>query len=188
MKFIAGIVSLIMGAMPVLAQNFEPTVTWKVRQGDTADGLTEIIFEGSIKHGWHTYGVSHKASPTVVEYTVTDGCTMEGPMYELLPTSDYHGDNVFFDTIKLGQKVRLTESAGKLEGVITSSSCEEENCGMPEDWEFSLKLHAPTRLLPRKRQDTVPRSATLLRKNRRKQAVPSGDSSWRPFSGASQCC
>ena len=109
MKFIAGIVSLIMGAMPVLAQNFEPTVTWKVRQGDTADGLTEIIFEGSIKHGWHTYGVSHKASPTVVEYTITDGCTMEGPMYELLPTSDYHGDNVFFDTIKLGQKVRLTE-------------------------------------------------------------------------------
>ena len=143
MKFIAGIVSLIMGAMPVLAQNFEPTVTWKVRQGDTADGLTEIIFEGSIKHGWHTYGVSHKATPTVVEYTVTDGCTMEGPMYELLPTSDYHGDNVFFDTIKLGQKVRLTESAGKLEGVITSSSCEEENCGMPEDWEFSLKLRAP---------------------------------------------
>ena len=143
MKFIAGIVSLIMGAMPVLAQNFEPTVTWKVRQGDTADGLTEIIFEGSIKHGWHTYGVSHKATPTVVEYTATEGCTMEGPMYELLPTSDYHGDNVFFDIIKLGQKVRLTESAGKLEGVISSSSCEEENCGMPEDWEFSLKLRAP---------------------------------------------
>ena len=143
MKFIAGIVSLIMGAMPVLAQNFEPTVTWKVRQGDTADGLTEIIFEGSIKHGWHTYGVSHKATPTVVEFTAIDGCTTEGPVYELLQTSDYHGDNVFFDTIKLGQKVRLTESAGKLEGTIKSSSCEEENCGLPEDWEFSLKLRAP---------------------------------------------
>ena len=117
MKFIAGIVSLIMGAMPVLAQNFEPTVTWKVRQGDTADGLTEIIFEGSIKHGWHTYGVSHKATPTVVEYTATDGCTMEGPVYELLPTRDYPGENVGSVTSEYGKEVCVKKVAGKWEGV-----------------------------------------------------------------------
>ena len=142
MNLIAGIASLILGAMPVLGQNFDPTVTWKVSQGDTEDGLTEIIFEGSISQGWHTYGVNHKATPTTVEFTTTEGCAVEGTLYELLPTTDYKGDAVFFDKIKLGQKVRISE-AGKLEGVITSSSCKDENCGMPEDWEFSLTLKAP---------------------------------------------
>ena len=66
MNFIAGIASLILGAMPVLAQVYEPTVTWKVSQGDTKDGLTEIIFDGSISEGWHTYGVDNETTPTTV--------------------------------------------------------------------------------------------------------------------------
>lgn len=140
---IAGIASLFIGAVPVTAQDFEPTVTWKVRQGDTEDGLTEIIFEGQIRAGWHTYGVDHKATPTETEFSILDGCATEGGLYELIPAGEWHGDKVFFDKIKLGQKVRLTSESGKIAGTITSSSCQEENCGMPEDWEFSLNLHAP---------------------------------------------
>lgn len=143
MKFIAGIALSIMSAVPVLAQNFEPTVTWKVSQGKNDGNLTEIIFDGTIASGWHTYGIDHKASPTTIEFTDLTGCTLEGGLYELLPKSDYNGDEVFFDRIKIGQKLRLSSDAEVLKGTITTSSCKDHNCGAPEDWDFEIKMKKP---------------------------------------------
>lgn len=143
LKFIAGIALSIMSAVPVLAQNFEPTVTWKVSQGKNDGNLTEIIFDGTIASGWHTYGIDHKASPTTIEFTDLTGCTLEGGLYELLPKSDYNGDEVFFDRIKIGQKLRLSSDAEVLKGTITTSSCKDHNCGAPEDWDFEIKLKKP---------------------------------------------
>lgn len=143
LKFIAGIALSIMSAVPVLAQNFEPTVTWKVSQGKNDGNLTEIIFDGTIASGWHTYGIDHKASPTTIEFTELTGCTLEGGLYELLPKSDYNGDEVFFDRIKIGQKLRLSSDAEVLKGTITTSSCKDHNCGAPEDWDFEIKLKKP---------------------------------------------
>lgn len=143
LKFIADIALSIMSAVPVLAQNFEPTVTWKVSQGKNDGNLTEIIFDGTIASGWHTYGIDHKASPTTIEFTDLTGCTLEGGLYELLPKSDYNGDEVFFDRIKIGQKLRLSSDAEVLKGTITTSSCKDHNCGAPEDWDFEIKLKKP---------------------------------------------
>lgn len=143
LKFIAGIALSIMSAVPVLAQNFEPTVTWKVSQGKNDGNLTEIIFDGTIASGWHTYGIDHKASPTTIEFTDLTGCTLEGGLYELLPKSDYNGDEVFFDRIKIGQKLRLSSDAEVLKGTITTSSCKDHNCGAPEDWDFEIKMKKP---------------------------------------------
>lgn len=143
LKFIAGIALSIMSAVPVLAQNFEPTVTWKVSQGKNDGNLTEIIFDGAIASGWHTYGIDHKASPTTIEFTDLTGCTLEGGLYELLPKSDYNGDKVFFDRIKIGQKLMLSADAEVLKGTITTSSCKDHNCGAPEDWDFEIKLKKP---------------------------------------------
>lgn len=143
LKFIAGIALSIMSAVPVLAQNFEPTVTWKVSQGKNDGNLTEIIFDGTIASGWHTYGIDHKASPTTIEFTDLTGCTLEGGLYELLPKSDYNGDEVFFDRIKIGQKLMLSADAEVLKGTITTSSCKDHNCGAPEDWGFEIKLKKP---------------------------------------------
>lgn len=143
LKFIAGIALSIMSAVPVLAQNFEPTVTWKVSQGKNDGNLTEIIFDGTIASGWHTYGIDHKASPTTIEFTELTGCTLEGGLYELLPKSDYNGDEVFFDRIKIGQKLKLSADAEVLKGTITTSSCRDHNCGAPEDWDFEIKLKKP---------------------------------------------
>lgn len=143
LKFIAGIALSIMSAMPVLAQNFEPTVSWKVSQGKVDGNLTEIIFDGTIASGWHTYGIDHKASPTTIEFTDLTGCTLEGGLYELLPKSDYNGDEVFFDRIKIGQKLKLSADAEVLKGTITTSSCRDHNCGAPEDWDFEIKLKRP---------------------------------------------
>lgn len=143
LKFFAGIALSIMSAVPVLAQNFEPTVTWKVSQGKNDGNLTEIIFDGAIASGWHTYGIDHKASPTTIEFTDLTGCTLEGGLYELLPKSDYNGDEVFFDRIKIGQKLMLSADAEALKGTITTSSCKDHNCGAPEDWDFEIKLKKP---------------------------------------------
>lgn len=143
LKFIAGIALFIMSAMPVLAQNFEPTVSWKVSQGKVDGNLTEIIFDGTIASRWHTYGIDHKASPTTIEFTDLTGCTLEGGLYELLPKSDYNGDEVFFDRIKIGQKLKLSADAEVLKGTITTSSCRDHNCGAPEDWDFEIKLKKP---------------------------------------------
>lgn len=143
LKFIAGIALSIMSAVPVLAQNFEPTVTWKVSQVKNDGNLTEIIFDGTIASGWHTYGIDHKASPTTIEFTDLTGCTLEGGLYELLPKSDYNGDEVFFDRIKIGQKLMLSADAEVLKGTITTSSCKDHNCGAPEDWDFEIKLKKP---------------------------------------------
>lgn len=140
---IAGI-ALLMGAVPVPAQNFEPTVTWKVKQGNTENGLTEIVLDGEIASGWHTYGIHHKASATTVDFTDVSGCSLSEGLYELLPKQIYEGDSVFFDKIKLGQKVVLGSNGGSLKGVITTSSCHENECGMPEDWEFSIALTPST--------------------------------------------
>ena len=148
LKFIAGIALFIMSAMPVLAQNFEPTVSWKVSQGKVDGNLTEIIFDGTIASGWHTYGIDHKASPTTIEFTDLTGCTLEGGLYELLPKSDYNGDEVFFDRIKIGQKLMLSADAEVLKGTITTSSCKKNNCGAPEDWDFEIKLKKPETVAP----------------------------------------
>ena len=141
--FMAGI-ALLMCAVPVLAQNFEQTVTWKVKQGETKDGLTEVVFDGTIADGWHTYGIHHKASATTVEFTDISGCSLSGDLYEPLPKQTYEGDSVYFNKIKLGQKVLAGNEGGTIKGVITTSSCHEKECGMPEDWEFSVTLTAPS--------------------------------------------
>ncbi len=141
--FLTGI-ALLLSAVPVLAQNFEQTVTWKVKQGETKDGLTEVVFDGTIADGWHTYGIHHKASATTVEFTEISACTLSGDLYETLPKQIYEGDSVYFNKIKLGQKVLAGNNGGTIKGVITTSSCHEKECGMPEDWEFSLTLTAPS--------------------------------------------
>lgn len=138
--WVSGILFLISLLFPLSAWSQERTVTWKVIQGKTADGVTEIIFDGKIERGWHTYGINHKITPTTVEFVQSEGYTLEGGLYELLPSTDYNGDQVFFDNIKIGQKIRMTPSADSLKGVITSSSCKEEVCNFPDDWEFAISL------------------------------------------------
>lgn len=139
-SIISGIVLFLLSAVPLFAQMGEPIVKWSVSQGKTENGITEIIFSGTISSGWHTYGASHKDSPVTVEFENVKGYSLEGGLYDLLKPEKYDGDDVFFDRIKVGQKIRLTGDAGPLKGMITSSSCTDNSCGAPEDWNFEIKL------------------------------------------------
>lgn len=139
-SIISGIVLFLLSAVPLFAQMGEPIVKWSVSQGKTENGITEIIFSGTISSGWHTYGASHKDSPVTVEFEDVKGYSLEGGLYDLLKPEKFGGDDVFFDRIKVGQKIRLTGDAGPLKGMITSSSCTDNSCGAPEDWNFEIKL------------------------------------------------
>lgn len=139
-SIVSGIVLFLLSAVPLFAQMGEPIVKWSVSQGKTENGITEIIFSGTISSGWHTYGASHKDSPVTVEFEDVKGYSLEGGLYDLLKPERFNGDDVFFDKIKVAQKIRVAEDASSLKGMITSSSCTDNSCGAPEDWNFEIKL------------------------------------------------
>ena len=139
-SIISGIVLFLLSAVPLFAQMGEPIVKWSVSQGKTENEITEIIFSGTISSGWHTYGASHKDSPVTVEFEDVKGYSLEGGLYDLLKPEKFGGDDVFFDKIKVAQKIRVAEDASILKGMITSSSCTDNSCGAPEDWDFEIKL------------------------------------------------
>lgn len=139
-SIVSGIVLFLLSAVPLFAQMGEPIVKWSVSQGKTENGITEITFSGTISSGWHTYGASHKDSPVTVEFEDVKGYSLEGGLYDLLKPEKFGGDDVFFDKIKVAQKIRVAEDASSLKGMITSSSCTDNSCGAPEDWNFEIKL------------------------------------------------
>lgn len=159
-SIVSGIVLFLLSAVPLFAQMGEPIVKWSVSQGKTENGITEIIFSGTISSGWHTYGASHKDSPVTVEFEDVKGYSLEGGLYDLLKPEKFDGDDVFFDKIKVAQKIRVAEDASSLKGMITSSSCTDNSCGAPEDWNFEIKLRkeadAATAAVPEKTKAETP--------------------------------
>lgn len=167
-SIISGIVLFLLSAVPLFAQMGEPIVKWSVSQGKTENGITEIIFSGTISSGWHTYGASHKDSPVTVEFEDIKGYSLEGGLYDLLKPEKFGGDDVFFDKIKVAQKIRVAEDASSLKGMITSSSCTDNSCGAPEDWNFEIKLRkeadAAVAAVPEKtkKAETAPKAETAV--------------------------
>lgn len=179
-SIVSGIVLFLLSAVPLFAQMGEPIVKWSVSQGKTENGITEIIFSGTISSGWHTYGASHKDSPVTVEFEDVKGYSLEGGLYDLLKPEKFEGDDVFFDKIKVAQKIRVAEDASNLKGMITSSSCTENSCGAPEDWNFEIKLRkeadAAVAAVPEKTAVTA--EATEISQNVTEEEQRAGGSLW----------
>lgn len=184
-SIVSGIVLFLLSAVPLFAQMGEPIVKWSVSQGKTENGITEIIFSGTISSGWHTYGASHKDSPVTVEFEDVKGYSLEGGLYDLLKPEKFNGDNVFFDKIKVAQKIRVAEDASSLKGIITSSSCTDNSCGAPEDWNFEIKLRkeadAAAAAVPektKKAETAVTAEATEISQNVTEEEQRAGGSLW----------
>lgn len=179
-SIVSGIVLFLLSAVPLFAQMGEPIVKWSVSQGKTENGITEIIFSGTISSGWHTYGASHKDSPVTVEFEDIKGYSLEGGLYDLLKPEKFDGDDVFFDKIKVAQKIRVAEDASILKGMITSSSCTDNSCGAPEDWNFEIKLRkeadAAVAAVPEKAAVTA--EATEISQNVTEEEQRAGGSLW----------
>ncbi len=143
LKKLASVLALLIwGAVCVWGQAPEETVTWKVSQGKTENGLCEIIFDGTIAQGWHTYSVDHELTPTEVTFADPKGYTLEGGLYEILPSKELDGEHVYYDRIRIGQKIRITAEADSLKGEIAWRSCNDQFCASPEYLNFSIPLEA----------------------------------------------
>lgn len=181
-SIISGIVLFLLSAVPLFAQMGEPIVKWSVSQGKTENGITEIIFSGTISSGWHTYGASHKDSPVTVEFEDVKGYSLEGGLYDLLKPEKFDGDDVFFDKIKVAQKIRVAEDASSLKGMITSSSCTDNSCGAPEDWYFEIKLQKEADVavaaVPEKAETAVTAVAPEISQNVTEEEQRAGGSLW----------
>lgn len=181
-SIISGIVLFLLSAVPLFAQMGEPIVKWSVSQGKTENGITEIIFSGTISSGWHTYGASHKDSPVTVEFEDVKGYSLEGGLYDLLKPEKFGGDDVFFDKIKVAQKIRVAEDASSLKGMITSSSCTDNSCGAPEDWNFEIKLRkeadSAAAAVPEKAETAVTAEAPEISQNVTEEEQRAGGSLW----------
>lgn len=181
-SIVSGIVLFLLSAVPLFAQMGEPIVKWSVSQGKTENGITEIIFSGTISSGWHTYGASHKDSPVTVEFEDVKGYSLEGGLYDLLKPEKFGGDDVFFDKIKVAQKIRVAEDASSLKGMITSSSCTDNSCGAPEDWNFEIKLRkeadAAVAAVPEKAETAVTAEAPEISQNVTEEEQRAGGSLW----------
>lgn len=181
-SIISGIVLFLLSAVPLFAQMGEPIVKWSVSQGKTENGITEIIFSGTISSGWHTYGASHKDSPVTVDFEDVKGYSLEGGLYDLLKPEKFDGDDVFFDKIKVAQKIRVAEDASSLKGMITSSSCTDNSCGAPEDWNFEIQLRkeadAAAAAVPEKAETAVTAEAPEISQNVTEEEQRAGGSLW----------
>lgn len=184
-SIVSVIVLFLLSAVPLFAQMGEPIVKWSVSQGKTENGITEIIFSGTISSGWHTYGASHKDSPVTVEFEDVKGYSLEGGLYDLLKPEKFGGDDVFFDKIKVAQKIRVAEDASSLKGMITSSSCTDNSCGAPEDWNFEIKFRkeadAAVAAVPektKKAETAVTAEATEISQNVTEEEQRAGGSLW----------
>lgn len=179
-SIVSGIVLFLLSAVPLFAQMGEPIVKWSISQGKTENGITEIIFSGTISSGWHTYGASHKDSPVTVEFEDVKGYSLEGGLYDLLKPEKSGGDDVFFDKIKVAQKIRVAEDASSLKGMITSSSCTDNSCGAPEDWNFEIKLRkeADAAVAPVPEKAAVTAEATEISQNVTEEEQRAGGSLW----------
>lgn len=179
-SIVSGIVLFLLSAVPLFAQMGEPIVKWSVSQGKTENGITEIIFSGTISSGWHTYGASHKDSPVTVEFEDVKGYSLEGGLYDLLKPEKFGGDDVFFDKIKVAQKIRVAEDASSLKGMITSSSCTDNSCGAPEDWNFEIKLRkeADVAVVAVPEKAAVTAEATEISQNVTEEEQRAGGSLW----------
>ena len=78
---------LIWGAVCVWGQAPEKTIEWKISQGSSKDKVYEIVFDGTIMQGWHTYSIDHEFTPTEVTFDLPEGYTLEGGLYEITPST-----------------------------------------------------------------------------------------------------
>lgn len=143
-RYIVSVIALLWGALSVWGQAPEKTITWKVSAKDTGNGAYEILFNGKIIDGWHTYSLSHNTNAPEVTFETSESYIRNDGLYEIGTPSEFKGEKVFYKKISLGQKITVKKDC-TVKGEIRWLSCNDENCAAPEYYEFSLPVKAPAK-------------------------------------------
>lgn len=153
MKFLLRLFSIfaaLLISFGVSAQNSDPSVKWKGEIKELGENAYELLLEGTVRKGWHTYDLHSSYSSTYIDLAESVGITFDGEPYEVTESKkveadgEVHGE--YYGTFVLGQKFSLAEASGEVKGKVIWMSCIGTQCGMPEEWDFSFKVSsaAPT--------------------------------------------
>ena len=139
-KTMALVASLLLGSVASFAQAPEATAKWSVSSKAVSGDVFELTFKASIEDGWHIYTIDHEYNPIVIEFTPSEGYSLEGGLNQVTKPSDFQGEKVFFDFVTLTQRVKLTGNEATVTGEVSWSGCNDRFCAAPESWEFSMPL------------------------------------------------
>ena len=147
MKFLLRLFSIfaaLLISFGVSAQNSDPSVKWKGEIKELGENTYELLLEGTVREGWHTYDLHSSYSSTYIDLAESVGITLDGEPYEVTESKkveadgEVHGE--YYGTFVLGQKFSLAEASGEVKGKVIWMSCIGTQCGMPEEWDFSFKV------------------------------------------------
>lgn len=139
-KTMALVAALLLGSVASFAQTPEATAKWSVSSKAVSGDVFELTFKASIEDGWHIYTIDHEYNPIVIEFTPSEGYSLEGGLNQVTKPSDFQGEKVFFDFVTLTQRVKLTGNEATVTGEVSWSGCNDRFCAAPESWEFSMPL------------------------------------------------
>lgn len=139
-KALALVAALLLGSVASFAQAPEATAKWSVSSKAVSGDVFELTFKASIEDGWHIYTIDHEYNPIVIEFTPSEGYSLEGGLNQVTKPSDFQGEKVFFDFVTLTQRVKLTGNEATVTGEVSWSGCNDRFCAAPESWEFSMPL------------------------------------------------
>lgn len=139
-KAMAMVAALLIGGVAAFAQAPEATAKWSVSGKEISANVFELTFKARIEEGWHIYTVDHTYNPIVVEFAPGDGYSLDGDLVQVTKPSDFQGEKVFFDSVVLTQRLRLSGKEATVAGEVTWSGCNDHFCAAPESWEFSVPL------------------------------------------------
>lgn len=139
-KAMALVAALLLGSVASFAQAPEATAKWSVSSKAVSGDVFELTFKASIEDGWHIYTIDHEYNPIVIEFTPSEGYSLEGGLNQVTKPSDFQGEKVFFDLVTLTQRVKLTGNEATVTGEVSWSGCNDRFCAAPESWEFSMPL------------------------------------------------
>ncbi len=122
------------------AQAPEATAKWSVSGEAVSGNVFELTFKAEIVDGWHIYTIDHAYNPIVIEFTPGEGYSLEGELVQVTEPSDFRGEKVFYGSVELTRKVRLTGSGATVSGEVSWSGCNDRFCAAPESWAFSVPL------------------------------------------------
>lgn len=141
-KAVALVAALLIGSVASFAQAPEATAKWSVSSKVVSENVYELTFKASIVDGWHIYTVDHAYNPISIEFASDQGYSLVGGLNQVTKPSDFQGEKVFFDSVTLTQRVKLTGSEATVTGEVSWSGCNDRFCAAPESWEFSVPLAA----------------------------------------------
>ena len=140
----ASAAALLLWSVASFAQAPDATAKWSVSGSEVSGNVYELTFKAEIVDGWHIYTVDHAYNPIVIEFTPDDGYSLDGDLMQVTEPSEFRGEKVFFNSVELTQRVRLTGGGATVAGEISWSGCNEQFCAAPESWEFSVPLGSDT--------------------------------------------